>query len=729
MIEFDSQKQQFHLYNDQISYVMEVLPGGYLVHVYSGKRIRRFAQSQPYPHDGRSSFSPNVPDKRLQGFTLDLWPQEYPGDGAGDYRETAFEFTYADGTNATTLTYDHHEIVAGKPRLTGLPATYVEDDSEAQTLNITLKDALRHVAVVLSYTIYADRNVVTRTARVENEGDTLIRLNKVMSGCFDFTDSDYDMIQLPGAWANEKQLRRDHLAAGIHVLDSKRGASSVAQQPFIALCSPNTDEFQGEVHAFHFVYSGNFRIAAEVDAFDQTRVLAGINPYEFEWQLEPGTSFQAPELVYVYSDKGLNGMSNTFHHLYRERLAHGQYRDAQRPILANNWETTYFNFNEDKLVDLIDNAHKLGVELFVLDDGWFKKRNSDTTSLGDWQVDRDKLPQGLAGVAKAAVDRGMQFGLWFEPEMISEDSDLFRAHPDWHVHVAGYPSSRGRNQLVLDFSRPEVREEIFRQMAAILDELPITYVKWDFNRNLTEVASVGRAAAHQKETAHRYILGLYDFLEKLTARYPQILFENCSGGAGRFDPAMCYYMPQSWASDNTDAIARLKIQYGTSLLYPASMICAHVSESPNQQVGRITDLSTRFATAASGNLGIMLDLGQKDRTDLPEVAAGIKFYKAHRQLIQFGDFYRLLSPYETNDCAWMFVSPDRKDALLFFFQILNSASRPHVKLRLCGLDPAATYEIDGQQLPGDELMNYGLFIDAGINHDFQARVLTLHQVN
>lgn len=724
---FHEETGQFHLFNDDVSYVME-LKEQFLVHVYWGERIRSFKQSDTYPKKDRSSFSPNPYRTNDATFSLDNALQEFPGFDSGDYREPAFEMTHPDGAKATQFKYASHTIYSGKKRLEGLPATYVVEDDEAETLEITLADDIRGIRATLSYTIYRDRSVITKSVQYQNTSEHTIQLNRALSSCVDFDDAAFDLLQLPGAWAREKQIVKTPLAMGIHVLDSKRGASSTHQQPFIALLRKNTTEHHGDVYGFHFVYSGSFTIRTEVDTFSQTRVLVGINPHNFGWQLEPNDIFQTPEVVLVYAKNGLNDMSHTFHSLYTERLARGEHQLQERPVLINNWESTYFQFDEQKLLNLADGAKALGAELFVLDDGWFEARNDDTTSLGDWIVDRKKLPSGLASLSSQIHERGLKFGLWFEPEMISEQSQLFKAHPDWHIHVDGYPTSLGRNQLVLDFSRQEVRAEIVRQMTEILDAVPIDYIKWDMNRNMTEIGSRGLTPQQQMELPHRYMLGLYEVIDYLTERYPHILFENCSGGGGRFDPGMAYYMPQSWASDNTDAIERIKIQYGTSLIFPPVMICAQLSESPNHQVGRITPLQTRADVAMSANFGIMLDLNKESQATLDAVQQDIAWYKKHRQLIQFGRFSRLISPYESNFAGWSFTAPNQEESLVFFFKILGAASEPFLRLQLRDLNPEYMYAIGDTTYSGEELMKFGLYLNPDMSGDFQSKVLHLKHV-
>lgn len=721
--------QSFHLYNDQLSYVMQVKDHRFLLHVYYGQRIREFTQVLPYPEVERSSFSPNPAGYEATNFTLDTALQEFPGCGDGDYRESAFAVTYADGTQATALEYVGYTLEAGKPVLAGLPATYVEHAEAADTLTITLADPVRRLRVTLQYTVFAALPVITRAVQYHNDGDKTLFLDKALSFALDLPDADYDLIQLPGAWAREKQLVRTPLAAGSHVIDSKRGASSVQQQPFMALARPATTETVGEVFACHFVYSGNFQLSASVDTYRQTRLTGGINAEGFRWKLNPQATFQAPEMVLVYSASGLNGMSQAFHRLYRKHLARGLYRDAARPVIINNWETTYFDFDEKRLLGLATKAKQIGVELFVLDDGWFGHRNADNSSLGDWTVDAKKLPKGLAHLSQAIHGLGMQFGLWFEPEMISPDSDLYRAHPDWVLNVPDYPQSQGRNQLVLDFSREDVRQAICAQLDAVLGGVAIDFIKWDMNRNITAAASRLLPADQQQETLHRYMLGLYALVDDITTRYPQILFENCSGGGGRFDPGMCYYMPQSWASDDTDAYERLKIQYGTSLIFPPIMIDAHLSEAPNDQVGRTTPLATRIAVSQSANFGLMMNLEQKTPAELVTLQAAIADYKVHRDLIQFGDFYRLLDPFTHHDGAWMFVDAEQAHARVVYVQGLNQASKPLVNIKLLGLAPDAIYQLNGERWRGDELMHYGLYLNQLLTADFQSAVVDLVRVD
>ncbi|MFC4102392.1 alpha-galactosidase [Paenibacillus xanthanilyticus] len=692
----------FHFTSSGMSYLIQIVDG-YPVHVYWGGRLKH--------RDRMDNLLMHVPERA----GLDRLPQEYPQYGSGDFRNPAYQAELADGTRITELKYEGYRITPGKPKLIGLPAVYAEEETEADTLELELKDAYSGLQVTLVYTIYAERNVIVRSVRLRNDGEQQLRLRRALSASVDFSaKQDLDILYLSGAWAREGNMTRRSLRQGETRIDSKRGMSSHQLNPFAALVTPETTESHGEAFGFSLVYSGGFEAGAEVDAFGSTRFNIGVNSFDFAWLLSPGEVFQTPEVVMVYSGQGLGDMSRTYHKLYRTRLCRGQYRDAERPILVNNWEATYFNFNADKLVAIAEEGAKLGIELFVLDDGWFGKRDADNSSLGDWYEDRRKLPGGLADVAERINGAGLRFGLWFEPEMISPDSELYRKHPDWCLHVPGRRRSEARWQLVLDYTRPEVRDYIYESLSAIFKRVPVAYVKWDMNRGLTEIGSAALPPERQSETAHRYVLGLYELLERITAAFPHILFESCASGGGRFDPGMLYYMPQTWTSDNTDAVERLKIQYGISLVYPASAIGAHVSAVPNHQVGRITPLEFRGDVAMSGNFGYELDLTAFTDTEKEIVTRQVETYKAFRGLVQKGDLYRLKSPFEGDDSAWMFVSEDKREALVYYFQVTAVPNPPRRALRLDGLDPELEYEVrqgkseEGSVYGGDRLMQLGL---------------------
>ncbi|MBW5449294.1 alpha-galactosidase [Cohnella sp. CFH 77786] len=716
----------FHLHSDEMSYAIQIVRG-YPVHLHWGKRLRDGMDwSGMLPRVERASFSPN-PVEDDYSISLDTLPQEYPQYGTSDFREPAYQVQLADGTRITELQYRDHRIYAGKPKLQGLPAVYAESDSEADTLELTLGDDYSGLTVTLSYTVFARMNVVTRSVRLQLEREASeIRVLRALSASVDFHDRDYDCLYLAGAWTRERHVQRRPVAPGGTRIESRRGASSHNMNPFLALVRPNADEDQGDAYGFSLVYSGNFMAQAEVDQFDMTRVSIGLNPFDFSWKLSAGETFQTPEAVLVYSPEGLGGMSRTYHRLYRTRLCRGTHRDKPRPILVNNWEATYFNFNADKIESIAKAGAELGIELFVLDDGWFGKRDNDHSSLGDWVVDRKKLPNGLRDLAERVNAAGLQFGLWFEPEMVSPDSDLYRAHPDWCLHVPGRRRTPARRQLILDLSRQDVRDYLYGALSDIFSTCPISYVKWDMNRNMSEIGSALLPEDRQTETAHRYMLGLYELLGRITSAYPHILFESCSGGGGRFDPGLLYYMPQTWTSDDTDAIERLKIQYGTSMVYPVSSMGAHVSDVPNHQVGRRTSLEIRGDVAMSGNFGYELDLTKFDEAEKAVVKRQVAAYKELRGLIQTGDLYRLRSPFEGNETAWMFVSEDRREAVAFYFRTLAEPNPPLKRFKLRGLDPALGYVIDGVEgkFAGDRLMNFGFNVPQ-LHGDFASLVLKL----
>ncbi|OMD57500.1 alpha-galactosidase [Paenibacillus odorifer] len=727
-IYYDDSRKVFHLQSEKSSYIIEMIKGVIPAHVYWGPQLAGREFQHPLNLVERCSFSPTYlqEDKNI---SLDTLPSEFPSYGNGDFREPALEVHLVDGTTVTDFRYKSYTINKGKPALKGLPATYVESDEEAETLEIVLQDDKTGLIAALSYTVFNDQDVITRSVRIENLGKDNLVLKRVLSANVDFHDSDYEMLQLSGTWTRERHIHKRPLVPGIQRIDSKRGSSSHQQNPFMALLAKDATEDHGEVYGFSLVYSGSFLAQAEVDQYGISRVGIGIQPFNFQWLLEPGESFQAPEAVLVRSSEGLGGLSRTYHRLYRTRLCRGEFRDSKRPILINNWEATYFNFNADKIKEIAKAGKELGLELFVLDDGWFGKRDNDDSSLGDWVEDRRKLPEGLGKLGEDITAMGMEFGLWFEPEMVSPESDLYREHPDWCLHVPGHKSSLARQQLVLDLSRKDVCDYIVESVSSVLSSAPITYVKWDMNRNMTEIGSALLPAERQRETAHRYILGLYDVLERIVSRFPHILFESCSGGGGRFDPGMLYYMPQTWTSDDTDAVERLKIQYGTSMVYPASSMGAHVSAVPNHQVHRITPLETRGHVAMSGNFGYELDLTKLTEAEREDIRKQVSEYKELRMLIQYGDFYRLLSPFEGNETAWMFVSADKKEAFATYFQVLAGPNPPLRRLRLKGLDPAKSYklELNGGVYRGDELMHFGLTLPQ-LEGDFRSLLFVLREV-
>lgn len=724
MITYNETQKVFHLKNSEISYLLEVEEHGYLAHLYFGKKINEYSGHYKYIRDMRS-FGPYPEEAENDKFSLDTVMLEYPGHGFGDFREPAYNLKLSNGSRVVDFRYDSYEVIKGKNVISGLPQLYTKEDNEAETLVITLKDEIAQLILKLKYTIYQDYSTIVRSTELFNIGTEKVEIEQLASQSLDFSNQPLELIHFNGAWGRERQLTRETVEIGTKVLDSKRGSSSHHQNPFITLVNPNTTEFQGEAYGFCLVYSGNHQTVIEKDNYKQTRVVMGINPFNFNWQLNPDESFQSPEVVNVYSNQGLNQMSKTYHELFNHHLIRGEHQLKERPVLINNWEATYFDFDDNKIHGIVDEASALGIEMFVLDDGWFGERKDDHRSLGDWFEFEGKLDQGLEGISKYVHDKGMKFGLWFEPEMISKDSDLHRAHPDWVLSIPGRPRSLSRQQHVLDFSRKDVREHIYQQMVSILDRVPVDYIKWDMNRNMTEVYSLLLEPSMQGEVSHRYILGLYEFMENLTSAYPHILFESCSGGGGRYDAGMLYYMPQTWTSDNTDAIARLKIQYSTSFVYPTSTMGAHVSAIPNHQTERNTSLEIRGNVAMSGVLGYELDLTKLTEEEKVIISNQVEFYKEHRKLLQFGTLIRLKSPYEENDVAWMFVSENQKEAIVFYFRVLTEASAAYITLKLAGLNPNENYKISNQVISGDELMNIGMYLDPHLEGDYATQSFVL----
>jgi alpha-galactosidase len=739
LIEWREADRQFHLANGRFSYILAVHESGALGLLHLGAALatgRSYRHLVPRPFVGFSN--------RL-GDPVAL---ECPTPGSGDYRVPGLVVEQPDGSTTLEIAYGGHRILAGKPPIPGLPATYAEASDEAATLEVDLIDARSGLVVTLSYTIFRDVPAVARSARFRNEGHDGLRLTTAMSLALDLPDAEWDLIYLAGAWARERTVRTRRLEFGRQSISSTRGSSSAAHNPFVALRRRATTEEHGEALGVALVYSGNFLAEVEVEPYGTARLRVGINPDTFAWELAPGGEFATPEAVVVHTGDGLGAMSDAFHRLFRERLARGAWRDRARPVLVNNWEGTYFDFDEDRLVAIATVARDLGIELFVLDDGWFGKRDDDTSSLGDWFVDRRKLPNGIDGLARRITELGLGFGIWIEPEMVSERSELFAAHPDWAIGVPGRPRTEGRQQLVLDLSRPEVVDHLEGVLSDVLGSGPISYVKWDMNRWISEPWSAGLPAYRQGEFFHRYILGVYELYRRLTTRFPDILIESCASGGDRFDAGMLAFAPQAWTSDDTDAVERLAIQWGSSLSYPLSSMGAHVSAVPNHQTGRITPLATRAAVAFFGVFGYELDTTALTEAERDEVRDQVAFYKDHRDIIQRGRFVRLRSPFEGdgNTTAWMAVADDQSRAVVGFYRVLNRPAPGPDRLRLRGLDPERDYRIsmwpagddalgraNALVRRGDDLEATGLVIDlerheAAALGDFWARLFVLQVV-
>ena len=715
---YDENQNSFYLGAGKASYVLHVDVNGRLLNQHWGARVPDGALSPDFSHyPTLASFDPRT----------NALPWELPTRGSGWYGESAVAATNAKGDDMVQLTYVSHAIYMGKNRLPGLPATFARREGDAETLEIELMDRLTGLRVTAVYGVFERTGAITRSLRLKNESGEDMQINGVLSASAPVHGSGYDVIHLKGAWARERHVMRQTQGEGEYRIFSQRGASGHEANPFLALCEKSATEFSGEVWAVSLVYSGSFEALSYVNNTENSRLSIGLNPDVFTWKLEPGETFVSPEAAMVYSPDGLNGMSHAFHRLYSENLMRSKWFERDRPILINNWEATYFNFNEEKILQIARRAKELGVEMLVLDDGWFGKRNTDNCSLGDWVVNPEKLPGGLNGLSDRLHDLGLKFGLWFEPEMISPDSDLYRAHPDWCLHVDGRARVEMRNQLILDLSRKEVQDYIIESVSAVLESARIEYVKWDMNRNMTEPFSGAQTPERQKETQHRYMLGLYRVLEEITARFPEILFESCSGGGGRFDPGMLYYMPQTWTSDDSDAVERMFIQYGTSFVYPPCAMGAHVSAVPNHQTGRTTAMQTRGEVALGGNFGCELDLSQLSDADAETVRRLIEREKQVRTLVRTGEFTRLLSPFDHPYAAWQFRARDNSEALICAYRLMTRPATPHLLLRASGLDESAVYmDDDGNTCSGAALTRYGLWLH--LPGDFTSKVIHLRRI-
>lgn len=713
-IQVNASNRLFHLQTKHTSYVFHVIEDGSLGQLYYGPKIP-FKDDYANLNTREEHDCTNTRTDEDVEFQAELLKQEYAGLGKGDYRYPAFQITYPNGSRTSEFQYRDYELKDGKARLTGLPSTFADDSNDSQTLTVKLADG--DLELQLHYTVFADEDVIVRSTTFVNHGKTVF-LNRALSAQLDLPDANYDFIQFAGSWSRERHLHRSHLRPGTQSISSLRTASSHQENPFFMLARPHTDNNQGAVFGFNFVYSGNFLDSVEVDQFDTTRVLIGINPDEFGWKLNSGDSFQTPEVIFSYTDNGFNALSQQLGAFYAQHLINPHFAHQERPILINNWEATFMDFTEDKLMPIVERAKELGIEMFVLDDGWFGHRDDDRSSLGDWFVDEKKFNHGIAGFAKRVHDLDMKFGLWFEPEMISIDSKLYQTHPEWMIKTPGRGQTPGRHQFVLDMSRQEVVDYLFGLMSHIIQDAKLDYIKWDMNRNITEMYGADLPADQQLEFSHRYILGVYDLYDRLTKAFPDVLFESCASGGGRFDLGMMYYAPQAWCSDDTDAVERIKIQDGTSYGYTPSMWGAHVSAVPNDQVGRLTSIDMRAKVAYFGAFGYELDVTELSDEEQATIKQQVAFYKQYRKLFQFGTFYRLETP-DTSDnvYGWETVSPDKQTAIGMRYQILNGANPAYIRYYFKGLDPERRYTVnDGSEVfSGAELMNAGYFVPRVMN--------------
>lgn len=710
-IRYNADSNTFILATRDSSYIMKISKYGNLLHLYYGERIPDEDLDYLIQVQDRG-FSPNPNEAgNDRTFSLDYLAQEFSTDGKGDYRIPSIQVINGDGSQIFSGKVDGYEIYKGKYRVEGMPSLYVKRGDSVETLEIRLKDRESGALAVLCYSVFEEKNIITRTVRFVNGGKETMKLLKLMSATMDFKDSDYDLITFCGRHTMEREFTRIPVQSGIYSIGSSRGTSSHQYNPFAIVCERGASEDHGRCYGYSLIYSGNFLIEAEKDQFKQLRMNAGISPKNFSFVLEPGEEFQAPELVLAYSGEGFARLSHLYHDIYRENLCRSPYAKKARPVLINSWEAAYFDFDEEKLLKIAREAVDMGVDLFVLDDGWFGKRDDDNSGLGDWKVNRGKLASGISGLSRKIHEMGLKFGIWIEPEMVSEDSDLFRAHPDWCLKAPGRPMSRGRNQLVLDLSRRDVCDYLIEAINGILSEAEIEYVKWDMNRSISDVWSGLLPADRQGETSHRYILGLYYVMDQVILKHPEVLFCGCSGGGGRYDPAMLYYQPQIWCSDNTDAKSRLKIQYGTSFVYPVNTLESHVSVCPNHQTGRIVPIKTRGIVAMDGILGYELDSTKLSEDEKAVCRDQIKFYRKNYKVIAEGDYYRLTSPYENQYfTAWQHVSKDKKRSLVGLVLTDKESNDAQRYLKLKGLEKDAFYRIEGQKgrYSGALLMNAGL---------------------
>ena len=706
----------FHLQGRNISYIMAVDSFGNLIHIHYGRKLH----DKDYDKTNTKYVDWAAYDEN--NITLENTQQEYPSYGHTDLRNPAYTVKNVDGNSISQLKYKDYTIKENYiPEIEGMPSLFIGNKS-AQTLEITLEDKISGVEVVLSYSVFDDYDVILRNTRIHNISDSTIEIDSAYSANLDIAKGNYDLIYFSGGWGREREFCRCEIQQGAKIdISNARGGSGHTLNPFIMVSEHNADEDKGNVYGFSLIYSGNHSSMIECDQYGNIRVQQGINPFMFKWTLEKGESFVTPQCVMCYSENGIGGLSRELNDVYRTNLCRSKWADKDRPILINNWEATYFDFDEDKLLSIAKRAKEACVELFVLDDGWFGTRNDDFSGLGDWTVNYDKLPSGIDGLAKKINDIGLKFGLWFEPEMVNPDSDLYRAHPDWAISVPNRISSLSRNQLILDLSRDDVCDYIITAVSDVLKSANIEYVKWDMNRPMTDMPYEGYN--------HKYTLGFYKIMDAITGAFPNILFEGCSGGGGRFDAGVLAYMPQIWTSDNSDAAARLKIQYATSMGYPVSAISAHVTAVPNHQNGRITSLKMRADTAYAGVFGYELDITKMSDTELAEIKKQVETDKKLRTLMRTGDFYRILSPYETNYCSWEMVSKDKKEVFFYSAKIFSVANSHDIRIKLKGLDAEAKYmdTVTGEVYGGDELMYYGVEPKYDM-HDFASYTMMLYRV-
>ena len=710
-VRFDEKKNLFTLQTLESTYQMKVDDHGVLLHTYYGAPADETDFSYLIGPEDRGFSGQPGDEKKDRTYSMDYYPLEYPVQGNGDFRVKALKAGFEGEVPALDLRFVSYELEKGKYSLPGLPVLFEAEAGEVETLKITLKDRLEEIYVTLFYGVFEKKNVITRAASIENRSGKNVTLKRALSLGLDFMEGDMDLIHFYGKHAGERQFERRNLPHGITEISSSRGTSSHHHNPFVILCDKDTTEDFGNAYGVSFIYSGGFKIQMEKDQVDGIRLVCGLDDEEFLWKLAPGETFVTPEAALSYSEKGLTALSGQFQKAYHANLIRSPWKDKKRPTLVNNWEATYFGFDAEKLLKIAGEAADLGLDMLVLDDGWFGKRNDDNSGLGDWFVNEKKLGCTMKELVDRVNALGLKFGIWLEPEMVSEDSDLYRTHPDWVLQIPGREPNRSRNQLVLDLSRKEVREYMKKFIDDTLSCANISYVKWDMNRSVDNVYSAADPTLSQGAIRHKYVLGLYEVMEDMLTRHPDLLLEGCSGGGGRFDAGMLYYAPQIWCSDNTDAIERLRIHYGTSFGYPMSSVSAHVSVCPNHQNGRVTPFKTRGICAMQGSFGYELDLSKLSEEDKAEARRQITVYNENWELFQSGSYYRLNSPMENHDyTAWSYVSKDqRKASLSVIYTDLHGNPKP-VRVKLKGLKKDASYDVDGTVYTGAALMRGGLLI-------------------
>ena len=727
-VRFDEKKNLFTLQTTDSTYQMKVDDHGVLLHTYYGAAADETDFSYLIGPEDRGFSGQPGDEKKNRTYSMDYYPLEYPVQGNGDFRVKALKAGFEGEVPALDLRFVSYEQGKGKYSLPGLPALFEAEKEEAETLKITLKDRVEEIYVTLFYGIFEKKNIITRAASIENRSGKNVVLKRALSLGLDFMEGDMDLIHFYGKHAGERQFERRNLPHGITEISSSRGTSSHHHNPFVILCDRDTTEDFGNAYGISFIYSGGFRIQMEKDQVDGIRLVCGIDDEEFLWKLAPGESFVTPEAALSYSENGLTALSDQFQKAYHANLIRSPWKDKKRPTLVNNWEATYFGFDAEKLLKIAGEAADLGLDMLVLDDGWFGKRDDDNSGLGDWFVNEKKLGCTMKELVDRVNALGLKFGIWLEPEMVSEDSELYRMHPDWVLQIPGREPNRSRNQLVLDLSRKEVREYMKKFINDTLSCANISYVKWDMNRSVDNVYSAADPTLSQGAVRHKYVLGLYEVMEDMLTRHPDLLLEGCSGGGGRFDAGMLYYAPQIWCSDNTDAIERLRIHYGTSFGYPMSSVSAHVSVCPNHQNGRVTPFKTRGICAMQGSFGYELDLSKLSEEDKAEARRQITVYNENWELFQSGSYYRLNSPMENHDyTAWSYVSKDqRKVSLSVIYTDLHGNPKP-VRVKLKGLKKDASYDVDGTVYTGTALMRGGLLIPKpSCNYD--SYMVCMHEI-